>query len=251
MQKILICLLVIIFTFFPVNYLTGPVYAETGSTSSGNSTADDAQAQDSVEQLSAALEVAKQELANKGFSFSAIKKLTEIKNKLTEAITKGSASNCDAVYDSLVKRLDNAISSLKKKSCTTSQRILSRGKCAKFLNNPVKFQQCEAQEHGHKPKKPKKPKHHMQTVEITSIEMSRGKCIKFLFNPEKFKECEKEEHGTKPPKPQTPELTSCITQETLDSIIPGLQSASESLKSLGLKDDNANGVPNFCENNAK
>ena len=206
MRNFLFVCVIVCFSAFSFN--AGQVFAEGEGTTSGI-TADDAQAQDSIEQLSAALDAARQELDKSGlFSFSGIaafKKILNLQKKLQEAILNDApASRCNAVYDSTVNRLDNSISFLEKKGCMLSQRMLNRGKCAKFLNDPLKFQQCEAQE-----------------------------------------------HGTKPSKPHKPKTPSCISQETLDSVIPDLQSASESLKSLGLKDDDTDGVPNFCENNSQ
>ena len=191
MKNLLFVVLIISLSVFSFN--SGRVFAENEGTTS-NVTADDQQAQQTVEDLSAALEAAKQELASKGFSFATLKKILDLRNKLLAAIANDGAppQRCNAVYDSSVQRLDSAISFLGKKGCTVNQRIMSRGKCAKFLNDPVKFQQCEAKEHGHKPKK---PKHHMQTMEITSIELSRGKCAKFLNDPVKFQQCEAKEHG--------------------------------------------------------
>ena len=204
MKNLLFVFLVISLSSFSLN--AGQVFAESGGTTP-STTADDAQAQDSIEQLSAALDIARQELDKSGlFSFSGIaafKKILNLQKKLKEAIVNDApASRCNAVYDSTVNRLDNSILFLEKKGCMLSQRMLNRGKCAKFLNDPLKFQQCEAQE-----------------------------------------------HGTKPSKPHKPNPPSCISQDTLSSILPGLESASENLKSLGLNDDDTDGTPDFCENN--
>ena len=199
-MKISLFVFLIIISFSINSFNFGPVSAEGGSTTP---TADEQQAEETVDQLSAALAAAQQELAKNGLlsfkGFAAFKKIQSLKKKLMEAILNNDEppSKCNAIYDSSVQRLDSAISSIERKGCTLNQRIMNRGKCAKFLNDPIKFQQCEA-----------------------------------------------EEHGVKPPKPKLP---SCISQDTLNSILPSLQSASENLKSLGLNDDNTNGIPNFCE----
>ena len=51
--------------------------------------------------------------------------------------------------------------------------------------------------------------------------------------------------------PTAPKHPSCISSETLDSILPGLESASENLKALGLNDDDTDGIPDFCENDSQ
>ena len=248
MKTVFVILTVISFLVF--TSLVGATFAQ-----SSDSSFDDTDPEEQLSELQSQLKTAKQELKtqldkNGIGSASLIKKINDVENKITEAVTNEIPSTCKSSFDSSLKRFDSIISLIEQKGCDQNQRIAFRGKCAKFLNDPVKFQQCEDKEHGKKPKKPKKP-----TMLISSSTMERGKCAKFLNDPVKFQQCEDKEHGNSGNGGTTPSPESktkkCIPADTLDPIILEFQDISSELQSVETIDIDENGLPDFCDNNRR
>ena len=126
------------------SFIAGPVSVQ-GQTTSGSDSAELTDEQ-KLQQLEDELQAAAAELQKYPLSISLAKKVIQLKNKITQATIDLATEGCTSVFKDSVKRLDNDISQLEKKSCDQTQRIAFRGMCNPFLSN---FQECENKEHGH------------------------------------------------------------------------------------------------------
>ena len=126
------------------SFIAGPVSVQ-GQTTSGSDSAELTDEQ-KLQQLEDELQAAAAELQKYPLSISLAKKVIQLRNKINQATIDLATDGCTSVFNNSVKRLDNDISQLEKKSCDQTQRVAFRGMCNPFLSN---FQECENKEHGH------------------------------------------------------------------------------------------------------
>ena len=132
------------FTLLVSTSLIGPVSVHAQTSSSGSSA--ELTDEQKLQQLEDELQKAATELQKYPLSISLAIKVIKLKNKINQATIDLATDGCTSVFNDSVKRLDNDISQLEKKSCDQTQRIALRGMCNPFLSN---FQACENEEHGH------------------------------------------------------------------------------------------------------
>lgn len=131
------------------------------------------------------------------------------------------------ITEEKIQKIISTVNKLQGRLCSNvNARKYRQGKCAKFLNDPVKFQQCEAAEHG------------------GGRGMSGGSSICLLI------QCDEKGKPIMASPPSEPKQ-DCLSDEQFATALNTLQGLYQRESADFIADNNNNGIPDICENNKK